>query len=148
MTRNCHRGLPVRTSNAWTLPGAASLPVGESAPSGDVEDTPTMTTSRHTCGTPAHEYLVASGPRPAFRLTRPLSPNVEIVSPVLGSSAITYSPRTTKIRFSSPWLQSATPRLTPPPNPWFGSSANGCWTHSVLPVPGWNASTRPTPLGV
>jgi len=71
MTRNCHRGLPVRTSNAWTLPGAASMRVGESEPSGVVEDAPTITTSRHTCGTPAHEYLVASGPRPVLRLTRP-----------------------------------------------------------------------------
>src|SRR5436189_2015798 len=51
MGLNAHRGLPVRTSNACTMPGAASLRVGRS----DIEPptpTPTMITSRQTCATP------------------------------------------------------------------------------------------------
>src|SRR4026207_955189 len=53
ITLNVQRGLPVRTSNACTLPGACSLFWGlsEIAPS----PTPTITTSRQTCAAPVHE---------------------------------------------------------------------------------------------
>src|SRR5205823_1337565 len=132
---NVHRGLPERTSNAWTFPGAASLCVGRS----DIDPpipVPTMTTSRHTWGTPVQAYLVARGPRPGRKFTRPLSPNEVSSFPVRGSSAMRYSPRTRNRRRSAPSVQYVTPRVLSPRSPCPGSSRNGSCTQIVLPVPG------------
>src|SRR5262245_23844909 len=99
-TWNVQRGFPVRTSNACTSPGGCSLTGGRS-----VMLPPVMTTSPHTCGPADESYVAASGPRPAFRLSRPPSPQLVIGLPVLGSSAIRYSPRMTKMRPSDPSRQ-------------------------------------------
>src|SRR6185436_18447799 len=92
-----HRGLPVRTSKACTIPGGAAILLGRS----DIDPprpTPTMTTSLQTCGTPVQTQVEARGPRPGRRFTRPFSPNVVTGRPVFRSSAIRYSPRITKRR--------------------------------------------------
>ena|SRR5437667_6487138 len=132
---NFQRGLPERTSNAWTTPGAASMRVGRS----DIDPpmpTPTITTSRQICGTPVQAYWVPRGPRPGRRFTRPFSPKVGTGLPVRVSRAIRYSPLIKYSRRSTPLLQYTTPRALSPRSPFSGSSGYGSCTQIVLPVPG------------
>src|SRR6185436_5953619 len=66
MGRNVQRGFPDRASNACTFPGGCTLLCGAS-----VMFPPVMTTSPQTCGPLVDEYVVARGPRPGFKWTRP-----------------------------------------------------------------------------
>ena len=90
-------------------PGVPSLRGGES-----LIEAPTMTTSRHTRGAPLHEYGSLSDP--SCRLTTPPTPKVEYGWPVFALSAISVSPRCTKMRSSPPSRQYATPRVLVPRN--------------------------------
>src|SRR5438034_11188935 len=82
ITWKVHRSVPVRTSNARTSPGAASLFSGESDP-----PAPTMTTSRTTSGADVQEKRVISALMPLVTSTRPMSPNPADLLPVPASSA-------------------------------------------------------------
>src|SRR5688572_20539441 len=95
---NVQRRRPVRTSIAWTMPGAsASLRLGES----DIA-LPMMTTSLQTCGELVIAKPVALGPTAGRRSTRPFVPKVRMILPVFGSSAVRYWPRTVSRRASAP----------------------------------------------
>src|SRR4029078_4024671 len=65
--------------------------------------------------------------------------------PVFGSSASRYSPRVKKRRSSEPLRQYATERVLWPATPLIPRSNRSC-TQTVLPLPGLNASMRPTPF--
>src|SRR5262249_4936926 len=137
MGLNAQSGLPVRTSNARTLPGGSSLFLGAS-----VMAAPTRTTSLQTWGALEELKLVPRGPRPGRRSTRPRVPEERISVPVRGSIADKSSPRMARMSASEPVPQYAMPRLDAPPR----SSPSNSWIQMVLPVEGSNASTNPIPF--